>query len=123
MNVSSTSVALYTSYTPFFSDIPFISAPARSLFTIAIVSKPELKPIQVRLQALFSMFMEVASFSAPLIVTTFLLRSPNDIEGNLEQTGNNHELTPLTLLVPVLLLFCIIGVLYLKSIPIEVDTE
>jgi len=107
----------------FFTGFPFIGAPARSLFTIAIALKPELKPIEVRLQALFAMVVEVANFSAPLIVTTFLLHTPNEIEGNLKQTGNNHELTRLTLLVPVLLVFCIIGALYLKSIPVEVDKE
>jgi len=107
----------------FFIGHPFVAPPARSLFTIAIASKPELKTIQVRLQATMTMFIQLASFSVPLIVTTFLLRSPNDIEGNLEQTGNNHELTRLVLLLPVILVFCIIGVLYLKSMSVEVDKE
>jgi len=89
---------------------PLIGPAATSLFAKAIMTRPDLEPLQARLFAVLNMAPGLAGFIAPLYVGVFVLRSPELVESGT----NDHELTPFALYVPFFSGLCIIGFLYEK---------
>lgn len=98
--------------------MPIIGPATQSIFTRAIISRPELEPIQARLQSLFSMAGEVANFLTPLFVGAYVLRPPELVESGT----NNNELTPYCLYIPIFSGLCIIGFFYEKLV-LHVDDD
>lgn len=82
------------------------------------MARSELEPIQTRLQSIYGMTGEIANFVTPLFVGTFILRSPSDVE----ESKDNHELTPLALYVPLFAVLCMVGFLY-EKIVLHADDE
>ena len=103
---------LVTPFTVAMIGMPIIGPALQSMFTKAILSRPELEPIQTRLQSVLSMTGEVANFLTPLFVGNFVLRSPETIENGT----NKHEITAYSLYVPILSTLCIIGFLYERTV-------
>lgn len=87
---------------------PLIGPATRSEFSRYIHIRPELEPLQARLQSIIGMANEVASFTTPLFVGACVLRSPEEVEAG----KNNHELTPFALYIPVFSAICILGWFY-----------
>lgn len=84
---------------------PLIGPAAQSRFSAAIVTRPELEPIQARLQAVYGMASTLANVITPLFVGHFVLRSPQDVDSGT----NPHELTAFALYIPICSGICILG--------------
>ena len=87
-----------------------IGPAATLLFAKAIMTQPDLKPLQARLFAVLNMAPSLADFIAPLYVGVFVLRSSKFVKSGTI----NHELTLFALYVPFFLGLCIIKFLYQK---------
>ena len=90
------------------SSFPFLGAPTRSLFTVAIDSKPVLKKSQGSMQAVLSMGASVAGFVAPGLIAAYCLRHPDEVEASKDK----RELSPWSLIAPLLSLLTLLGVAF-----------
>ena len=80
----------------------------QSKFSKMTMARPEYEPLRGRMQAIYAMMKEVANFSTPIFVGSYILRSPEEVE-----TGeDNHELTKLAFYTPVFSFLCIAGIVY-----------
>ncbi len=91
---------------------PLLYPANQSNFYKATMARSELEPIQTRLQSIYGMTGEIANFVTPLFVGTFILRPPSEVE----ESKDNHELTPLALYVPLFAVLCMVGFLYEKIV-------
>lgn len=102
---------------------PFLCAPNRSLFTMAVDSKPALRHHQGFMQALLSMIASVAGFTAPGVISSFILRNPDQVAGS----EDGREFTALALLAPGISLLTLVGLMYSvlvkHSLSDDEDTE
>lgn len=88
---------------------PFLAAPTRSIFTVAVNSKPPLKGYQGSFQALLSMGASVAGFVAPGLIAAFCLRHPDEVDASADK----RELTPWSLFAPILSLVTLVGMAFI----------
>lgn len=88
---------------------PFLGAPVRSIFTKAVSSKESLREHQGTMQAIMSMAASIAGFTAPGLIASFVLRSPEEVDASSDQ----REFTHYALFAPVTSLMVLMGVLYL----------
>ena len=88
------------------SSFPFLGAPTRSLFTVAVDSKPALKKSQGSMQAVLSMGASVAGFVAPGLIAAYCLRHPDEVDASKDK----RELSPWSLIAPLLSLLTLLGV-------------
>eukprot|EP00586_Coscinodiscus_wailesii_P018868 CAMPEP_0172514694 /NCGR_PEP_ID=MMETSP1066-20121228/262076_1 /TAXON_ID=671091 /ORGANISM="Coscinodiscus wailesii, Strain CCMP2513" /LENGTH=506 /DNA_ID=CAMNT_0013295467 /DNA_START=68 /DNA_END=1588 /DNA_ORIENTATION=- len=84
---------------------PFLAAPTRSIFTMAVGAKPALKMYQGSMQAVLSMAASVAGFLAPSLIAAYCLRTPEEVDASTDK----RELTPWGLFAPVLSLVTLLG--------------
>jgi hypothetical protein len=89
---------------------PFLGAPTRSVFTVAVANSEVLAGHQGTMQAIMSMVASIAGFAAPGLIAAYVLRSPDDISESLDQ----HELTSYALFAPILSLVTLLGVIYVE---------
>jgi len=92
------------------SSFPYMAATTRSIFTVAVNSKPALKEYQGIMQAVLSMAASVAGFTTPGVVAAYLLRSPEEVLSS----SDLRELTPYSLFAPTLSFVVLLGVVYLR---------
>ena len=90
------------------SSFPFLGAPTRSLFTVAVDSKPALKKSQGSMQAILSMGASVAGFTAPGLIAAYCLRHPDEVGASKDK----RELSPWSLIAPLLSLLTLLGVAF-----------
>lgn len=90
------------------SSFPFLGAPTRSLFTVAVDSKPALKRSQGSMQAVLSMGASVAGFVAPGLIAAYCLRHPDEVDASKDK----RELSPWSLIAPLLSLLTLLGVAF-----------
>ena len=90
------------------SSFPFLGAPTRSLFTVAVDSKPVLKKSQGSMQAVLSMGASVAGFVAPGLIAAYCLRHPDEVDASKDK----RELSPWSLVAPLLSLLTLLGVAF-----------
>jgi len=91
------------------SSFPFLGAPTRSLFTVAVDSKPVLKKSQGSMQAVLSMGASVAGFVAPGLIAAYCLRQPDEVDASKDK----RELSPWSLIAPLLSLLTLVGVAFI----------
>ena len=60
------------------------------------------------MQSLFNQSYMVGGFIAPNFVTTFILRTPEEVKAS----GSSHELSPWTWFIPISSLIMILGLIY-----------
>jgi len=89
---------------------PWIGPANRSKYTAAVHDQSELAGSHGIMQAFLTQAMAIASFLAPTIVSTFVLRSPEDIEAG----SDKHELTIGALFGPFCSAMCVVGLFYQK---------
>ena len=96
---------------------PFLGSPTRSIYTMVVDSKPSLRNHQGTMQAIMSMVVSIAGFTAPGIISAFILRKPNEVDAS----SDKREFTPWALFAPVLSLLVLAGHLYVQWIkqPLE----
>eukprot|EP00536_Pseudo-nitzschia_multiseries_P000388 jgi/Psemu1/249453/estExt_Genewise1Plus.C_50105 len=92
------------------SSFPYLAAPTRSIFTMAVNAKPALRNYHGSMQAVLSMGASVAGFTTPGIVATYCLRHPDDVIAS----SDRRELTLFSMFAPLLSLTSLIGVIYLR---------
>lgn len=92
------------------SCFPFLAAPTRSIFTVAVNAKPALSKYHGLMQSILSMGASVAGFVTPGIVAAFCLRHPDVVAASRD----HRELSPLSLFAPVLSALVLFGMLYLR---------
>ena len=92
------------------SSFPFLAATTRSIFTVAVSTKPALRKYHGSMQAVLSMAVSVAGFVTPGIVATLCLRDPEDVVASTDQ----RELTTFSLFAPALSLLTLAGMIYLR---------
>lgn len=104
---------------------PFLGSPTRSIFTMVIDSKPTLRHNQGSMQAVMSMVVSVAGFTAPGIISSFILRTPSEVE----ESNDGREFSPWALFAPALSLLVLTGHLYVQWVkkpldkkPVVIDT-
>lgn len=89
---------------------PFMAAPTRSFFTVAVDSKSALVKYHGTMQALLSMGASVAGFVTPGLVAKYCLRTPSEIDASV----NGRELSAWSLFAPVLNSLTLMGVAYVQ---------
>lgn len=96
---------------------PFLGSPTRSIFTMVVDSKPSLRNNQGTMQAVMSMVVSVAGFTAPGLISSFILRTPEQVEAS----NDGREFTAWALFAPVLSFVVLAGHLYVEFIkkPLE----
>jgi len=102
------------------SAFPFLGAPTRSMFTRAIDKDPVLKQHQGTMQAILSMAASVAGFSAPSLITAFVLRTSDEVEAS----SDHRVYTSAALIAPIGSALLLLGFLYVeRSTKEESDEE
>mmetsp|Transcript_18492 Transcript_18492/g.23812 ORF Transcript_18492/g.23812 Transcript_18492/m.23812 type:complete len:567 (+) Transcript_18492:189-1889(+) len=89
---------------------PFMGAPTRSIFTRVVDSKPQIAHLQGTMQALMSMCASIAGFTAPGLISAFILRRPEEVA----VSSDHRELTAWALFAPILSTVTLVGLLYLR---------
>ncbi|GKY95224.1 hypothetical protein MPSEU_000485400 [Mayamaea pseudoterrestris] len=89
---------------------PFLGAPTRSVFTVAVANSETLAGHQGTMQALMSMTASVAGFAAPDLIAAYILRSPDEVA----DSDDERELTYYALFAPILSLITYFGVVYVE---------
>lgn len=92
------------------SSFPYLAAPTRSIFTVAVNTKPALRKYHGSMQAVLSMAASVAGFVTPGLVAAYCLRHPEEVVAS----SDKKELTPYSLFAPVLSLLTLLGMVYLR---------
>jgi len=92
------------------SSFPYMAAPTRSIFTMAVNAKPALRNYHGSMQAVLSMAASVAGFTTPGIVAHYCLRHPEDVVAS----SDKRELTMFSLFAPFLSLLSLLGIVYLR---------
>lgn len=100
------------------SSFPFLAAPTRSIFTVAVDSKPALKRFQGSMQAVLSMGASIAGFVAPGLIAAFCLRHPEEVDASMDK----RELSPWSLFAPLLSLLTLLGMTFI-TVPSEKDAK
>jgi ceroid-lipofuscinosis MFS transporter 7 len=100
---------------------PFLGSPTRSIYTMVIDSKPSLRHHQGTMQAIMSMVVSIAGFVAPGLISSFILRTPEEVSAS----ADHREFTPWALFAPVLSLVVLAGHLYIEFVkkPLEEKTR
>jgi ceroid-lipofuscinosis MFS transporter 7 len=96
---------------------PFLGSPTRSIYTMVIDSKPSLRHHQGTMQAIMSMVVSIAGFVAPGLISSFILRTPEEVSAS----EDHREFSPWALFAPVLSLLVLAGHLYIEFVkkPLE----
>ena len=88
---------------------PFLGAPTRSIYTVAVAENEILAAHQGTMQAIMSMVASIAGFAAPSLIAAYVLRSPEQVANSDDQ----RELTLYALFAPILSLATLIGVVFI----------
>ena len=84
---------------------PFLGAPNRSLFSVAVDATPQLAGYEGTMQALLSMSSSIGGFLAPPWITHYCLRTPQEVA----YSRDNREFTPMAILSPLLSLAVLVA--------------
>ena len=76
---------------------PFLGSPTRSLFTRYVDSDPTLRDAQGTMQAILSMVASVAGFVAPGVISSYILRKPEEVAAS----SDGREFTVYALFAPI----------------------
>jgi ceroid-lipofuscinosis MFS transporter 7 len=87
---------------------PFLGSPTRAIYTMVVDSKPRLRGSQGTMQAIMSMVVSIAGFTTPGIISSFILRTPEEVEDSTD----GREFTPIALFAPLLSCTVLVGHLY-----------
>lgn len=90
---------------------PYLGAPTRSLFTVAVDAQHVLDAHHGKMQAVLSMGASVAGFVSPGLIATFVLRPPEEVEASADR----RELNAGALYAPLLSLVTLFGHLWLQQ--------
>lgn len=90
------------------SSFPYLAPATRSIFTLAVQSKPALEQYNGFMQAILSMAASVAGFTAPSFVAKYALRSPEEVFAS----SDGRELTIYSLFAPIMSILVLIGIIY-----------
>jgi len=101
------------------SSFPFLAATTRSIFTVAVSTKPALRKYHGSMQAVLSMAASVAGFVTPGLVAAYCLRHPEDVVAS----SDHRELTRFSLFAPMLSLLTLLGMVYLRVSGTISDTK
>jgi MFS transporter, ceroid-lipofuscinosis neuronal protein 7 len=89
---------------------PFLAAPTRSIFTRNVDADPVLRMQQGTMQAIMSMAVSVAGFTAPGLIASFVLRTPEQVAASRDQ----REFTCWALFAPLFSFLVLVGFAYLR---------
>lgn len=98
---------------------PFLGSPTRSIFTMVVDSKPNLRHHQGTMQAVMSMVVSTAGFATPGLISAFVLRTPEEVDAS----SDKREFTPWALFAPTLSLVVLAGHLYVQWIKKPLDQQ
>jgi len=100
---------------------PFSAGPTRSLFTNAVARKETLRDKQGSMQAALSMVASIAGFVAPGLISSFVLRSPEEVADSTD----NRELNAWALYAPMISSITLLGHWYVTCVakPPEDDDD
>ena len=98
---------------------PFLGSPTRSIFTMVVDSKPLLRGRQGTMQAVMSMVVSIAGFATPGIISSFILRTPEEVD----LSKDRREFSPFALFAPLLSLTVLAGHLYTQQTRRIIDKE
>jgi uncharacterized membrane protein len=89
---------------------PFLGAPTRSVFTLAVSNNEYLADHQGTMQAIMSMMSSVGGFVAPGLIAAYVLRTSDEVDASLD----DREFTSYALFAPILSLITMIGLFYVQ---------
>jgi len=98
---------------------PYLTATTRTMFTVAVSTKPALSEHKGFLQSVLSMMASIAGFTAPGFVATWILRSPEAVEAS----EDGRELSLYGLCAPALFALVLLGVVYLRVTGAVIDAK
>lgn len=96
---------------------PFLMVPARTIFTLAVDSKPALESYQGTMQAALSMGGSVAGFTIPAFVAKYCVKSPKQVDVSVPQ----REMTEYSLAFPVLCALTLIGAMLMPEEDVDLE--